>query len=251
MSYPSAYPPNTQATIQEKYSPSPGFHSVTARPYLSDYTPNYIKNRTVCKVYCLVSMMLCVTTASSVGMYVSESARQWVAQHPSFYIVAIVLSFVSVISLFCVKEKHPHNLICMGILNLSMSYMVGIVCLSYSPHIVIQAAIATTVATVCSSLIAFCLRHKNITPLGNYLFCILCVMMVLGLFRIFIDFGSVLNTLYAAIGSLLFTAYIVFDTWWLLSRASSDDAVVVAVNLYLDIINLFLYLLQLFDEIKK
>ena len=64
-------------------------------------------------------------------------------------------------------------------------------------------------------------------------------LLLLSLLRFFVDFGPVVNTVYAGLGSLIFTGYIVFDTWWLLKRASPDDAVFVCVILYLDIINSF------------
>ena len=66
-------------------------------------------------------------------------------------------------------------------------------------------------------------------------------LIVLGIVRLFVDFGPIVNTVYAGLACVLFTGYIVFDTWWLLNRVSPDDFVIISVNLYLDIINLFLY----------
>ena len=188
--------------------------------------------------------MLSITTLSSSIMYASPSAQKWVANHPAMLTVSLVLTLVSAIGLVCVRKRHPWNIVLLGILNLCMSYIVGIVCLSYSPQIVIQAAVATTVSSFSASILAYALRNKNLTALGNFLFCILIVFVMLAMLRQFIDMGKAMNTVYAGIGAVLFTAYIVFDTWWLLSRASPDDAIIVAVNLYLDVINLFMYALE-------
>jgi len=56
-------------------------------------------------------------------------------------------------------------------------------------------------------------------------------------------------------GVLLFTFYIVFDTQLLIGEYGGhkvqfgiDDYVFAALNLYLDIINLFLHILSLFGE---
>ena len=49
---------------------------------------------------------------------------------------------------------------------------------------------------------------------------------------------------YALMGSLLFSLYIIFDTWSITTYLSYDDYVLGAVNLYLDFINLFLFLLR-------
>ena len=46
-------------------------------------------------------------------------------------------------------------------------------------------------------------------------------------------------------GALLFSGYILYDTSVILHKLGPDDYIVAAINLYLDIVNLFLYLLQI------
>ena len=46
-------------------------------------------------------------------------------------------------------------------------------------------------------------------------------------------------------GALLFVGYILYDTSLIIHHLGPDDYVVAAVTLYLDIINLFHYLLEL------
>ena len=130
--------------------------------------PSYVKNRTVMKVYSLVSIMLLLTVAMSIGLYTSETAQKWVVAHQGVLISSIVMSFVSVIALMCVSRKHPWNIVFLLILNLSISYMVGVTCLSYSPQIVLQAALSTLGATVAATLIAFIFKDKNLSSLGIY-----------------------------------------------------------------------------------
>ena len=40
--------------------------------------------------------------------------------------------------------------------------------------------------------------------------------------------------------------YIIFDTWLIMEKVSLDDYIIAALMLYIDIINLFLYLLAIF-----
>ena len=62
---------------------------------------------------------------------------------------------------------------------------------------------------------------------------------------------SWLMTLYSCIGATIFSLYIVYDTQLIVGgerRASSfcqDDIVLAATSLYLDVINLFLFILDL------
>ena len=49
----------------------------------------------------------------------------------------------------------------------------------------------------------------------------------------------------AAVGTLIFSGLLVFDTWRLRNVYGPDDYVPAAVNIYLDLLNLFLFLLRL------
>ena len=54
-----------------------------------------------------------------------------------------------------------------------------------------------------------------------------------------------MRQVYALGGCLLFVLYILFDTTMILEYLTYDDYVMGAINLYLDFINLFLFILQL------
>lgn len=82
---------------------------------------------------------------------------------------------------------------------------------------------------------------------GGMLYVFLIMLIVFGIFG-GIFHSKVLNILYACIGALIFSAYIVFDTQLMLGgnhkiAISPEEYVFAALNLYLDVVNLFLYLL--------
>jgi FtsH-binding integral membrane protein len=68
-------------------------------------------------------------------------------------------------------------------------------------------------------------------------------LILWGLFAML--FGVQTGYAYALIGCILFSGYILFDTWLIMDRLSPSEYVLAAIMLYLDIINFFLYLLQL------
>ena len=62
--------------------------------------------------------------------------------------------------------------------------------------------------------------------------------------------------IYASLGALIFCLYLVFDTQMMLGgkhkyAISPEEYIFAALNLYLDIINLFLYILMLVGGGKK
>jgi FtsH-binding integral membrane protein len=62
-------------------------------------------------------------------------------------------------------------------------------------------------------------------------------------------FGFFLYTLYCVFGIILFSLYLVFDTQLILGRFgkeySIDDYILAALNIYIDIVQLFLFILSL------
>lgn len=58
-------------------------------------------------------------------------------------------------------------------------------------------------------------------------------------------FGFQTGYLFAFLGAMLFSAFIVYDTYMIMNRMGCDDYVIACIELYLDIINLFLMILQL------
>merc|ERR1719375_1213513 len=95
----------------------------------------------------------------------------------------------------------------------------------------------------------------DFTGFGPYLFAGLMVLCMFGLVLSILGWCGVridwLLMFYDACGVLLFTFYIVYDTQLILGEWGGhqqqfglDDYVFAALNLYLDIINLFLYILR-------
>ena len=82
--------------------------------------------------------------------------------------------------------------------------------------------------------------------MGGFLFIGLIALIVTSVVGIFIHLAF-LQLVISAAGAVLFSAYLVFD----LNRVaraqnvSSGDAIVLAISVYLDIVNLFLFLLRL------
>jgi FtsH-binding integral membrane protein len=71
-----------------------------------------------------------------------------------------------------------------------------------------------------------------------------------GFVGIFIPFSSTMDLIYAIVGTLLFSGYVVYDTYLINSRLSPDEYIMGAISLYLDFINLFLSILRLLSNLQ-
>ena len=111
-----------------------------------------------------------------------------------------------------------------------------------SGDLVLEAVFIT--ATVFIVLTVFTLQSKwDFSFLGAGLGMSLWILILWGLFGII--FGAKQGWIFALLGSLVFSLFIIYDTYMLAERHDPRDYVIAAVELYLDLINLFLYILQL------
>ena len=63
----------------------------------------------------------------------------------------------------------------------------------------------------------------------------------------FIPFGRTMDLVYSAIGALLFSGYVVYDTYMISNRLSPDEYIVAAISLYLEYVFCFCFLLRAGD----
>ena len=89
--------------------------------------------------------------------------------------------------------------------------------------------------------------------MGTYLMVFCMILCCFGI-ALFFWKNSVAQLVYACLGALLFSIYIIYDTQLILGKGkysySLDDAYLAAIELYLDIINLFLNLLQIVGRVS-
>jgi FtsH-binding integral membrane protein len=90
------------------------------------------------------------------------------------------------------------------------------------------------------------ISKKDFSYLGGMLFVGLITLIVAGLVLMFVH-SSMLGTLYSVGGVLIFSGYVLYDTSRIMQRLQADEAVSGAVSLYLDFLNLFLFILRLLN----
>ena len=207
-----------------------------------------IKAGFIRKVYGILSIQLLFTVASSSFFMFHEPTREFVLTTPSMLTVAAFAPFGFLLGLYCYKDRHPVNMVLLGGFTACMTYSVGVVCAAYYANnmglIVLQALILT--AAVFISLTTYVLvTKKDFSFIGGGLFAGLMILIVWGLMNSFFDFGLGGRMVFSLFGALIFVGYILYDTSLLVHHFGPDDYVIAAVTLYLDIINLFLYLLEL------
>lgn len=203
------------------------------------------------KVYSILCLQLAVT-AGIIGIFTMQSVKEYAHQHQEMWWIALVMLFVALIALACcpdVRRKTPHNFIFLGMFTLAEGFMLGCVVSTYDVDEVLMAV--GICAAVVFALTLFAFQSKfDFTAWGGALIAILMIFILFGFICIFLPKTRILYLVYASIGAVIFSLYIVYDTQIMLGgkhkyALSPEEYVFAALNLYLDIINLFLYILQI------
>jgi FtsH-binding integral membrane protein len=115
-----------------------------------------------------------------------------------------------------------------------------------SPGVVGQAGLLTFTAFGALSLYAVYSR-RDFSAWGSFFFVGLIVLLVTSLLNGFFFHSSVAGLWISAGGVLVFSGLLVFDTWRLLrsGQLGPDDYALASVNIYLDLLNMFMFILSL------
>ncbi len=167
------------------------------------------------------------------------------------YITAVICTFATLILIMCnerFRYHYPENYVMLALFTASLSYTVALVCTQYQTNTVLYAATATI--GVCVVLIIYAIRTKNdFTMIGGGLASALSILIILGFIGLFVH-DSIYNYIYSGFGAFLFSLYLIYDVQMVSSgnhkyKLEPDDYIMGAIAIYLDIVNIFIDLLNM------
>ena len=172
-------------------------------------------------------------------------------------IVAGVMIIVTECMLLCcrsVARKVPLNYILLGLFTICEAYIVSASC-SYAslsqPGILIEAGLGTALITLACTIYAFTTK-SDFTVMGGAMWILAMTLLVLILSTWVFRWNTILYNSIIALCIFVFGIFLVFDTQLIVGkgkhRLSLDDYIIAALILYLDIITIFLYLLELLRD---
>ncbi|XP_038612254.1 protein lifeguard 4 [Tachyglossus aculeatus] len=201
------------------------------------------------KVYSILSLQVLLTTVTAAVFLYSEAVRTFVHQSPALILVSVLGSFGLIIALTFYRHKHPINFYLLFGFTLLEALTVAVTVTFYEVHVVLQAFMLT--AAVFLGLTAYTLQSKrDFSKFGAGLFAFLWILLLSGFLRLFF-YSETVELIFAALGALLFCGFIIYDTHLLMHKLSPEEYILASINLYLDIINLFLHLLRVLEAVNK
>ena len=159
-------------------------------------------------------------------------------------------SLASVLALVCSSKKtHTH----VAIFTVFETMAIVALSMLYSSQVVLMATVVT--GGVSAGLWVYALTTDNDhTNIGGVLYSILTGLLFMGLLNMFFQ-SALMYRLELYMGTIVFMGYIIFDVQYFLKEKVKEGAVSdalhidAAMNIYLDIINLFVRILPIIAEL--
>eukprot|EP00887_Chlorella_sp_A99_P004615 scaffold4.g4615.t1 len=251
--------------------------AAAAAAYASAFAEQKVRQAFIRKVFGLVFLQLCVTVGvACVFMFVkpvkcyvrpwsptyNPTTRTYEAKPYSncgegqwVFWTAWALAFATLIALTCsttLRRRHPWNLFTLAWFTVVESVLVGVICAYWDVSVVLEA-FGTTCAVVGALALAAIFIPFDMTKRGGVLAICSMVFFAVVMMTLFFAFFYVSTWWYLAIaiiGALLFAAYLVYDIQMVMGgktlAISPDEYVFASVQIYMDVITMFLFILSIF-----
>eukprot|EP00435_Cladocopium_sp_Y103_P034912 s909_g9.t1 len=209
------------------------------------------------KVYGILVMQLALTVLIAAQIVLLANASgdvaAWITRHEWLLWVSVFGTF----SVLCCM-LYPANYIVLFTFTAFEAILIGLVSTMFTPQSLLLAAGVTTLIFLALTIYAM-QASTDFTGSGPYLFAGLLILFIFGLILGILPLIgipiAVSTAVYDCLGVLVFSFAVIFDTQLMLGEWGGhkvficiDDYVFAALNLYLDIINIFLHVLSLFGE---
>eukprot|EP01138_Halocafeteria_seosinensis_P004267 gb/GECG01004363.1/.p1 GENE.gb/GECG01004363.1/~~gb/GECG01004363.1/.p1 ORF type:complete len:282 (+),score=28.03 gb/GECG01004363.1/:1-846(+) len=256
--YPAAYRPTPGAVVVPPRDPEVGGYppqEEDERERLSagqllEEADKMVRMGFIRKVYGILTLQLTVTFGLTAIFTFNDAVKDYVQGNVAMFYSAWILSIGFLIALACcptVARTYPQNYICLAAFTLLESYLVGVISSFYDTDTVF-IALGLTIG-VFLALTAFAWQTKiDFTNASGIMMSLLVVLIITGILAIFIPS---LRLVYAGLGAIVFSAFIVYDTQLIVGgkhrkmKFGVDDYVIAALSLYIDVVQLFLFLLRI------
>jgi uncharacterized protein len=174
---------------------------------------------------------------------------------PGLFMPLMILEFIMLITAFFFRRRKAVSYSFLYIFTFISGitlYPIIAYYLSTSGANLVGMAFASTTVVFTGISIYAAKSKRNFSFLGGFLLAAILALVAIGIYNIFLPLSSTGMLVYSFIGVLVFSGYVLFD----ISRMKhygvrAEDVPLMALNLYLDFINLFISILRILGIVSS
>lgn len=219
---------------------------------LGGFSEKAIRRSFIRKVYGILFSQLLLTGAIISFFMFYSPAKEVLYRSRYIYWIAFAIMIVCLIAMACcegVRRKSPTNLIFLGVFTAAEGFMLATFTIHFKAEAVLIAVGITAGVTLGLTLFAFQTKI-DFTACGGMLCALLMILMIAGIILSFTGLSKAAMIGYGSAGALIFSLYIIYDTQLMMGgkhkySLDPEEYIFAALNIYLDVINLFMYILMI------
>lgn len=168
----------------------------------------------------------------------------------SLVLLGQVGPLLSLLLLIPFRKMFPFNLAFLGLFALSESCILAVATLYVTDDEQILAKACATTLALFGALSSYAIQNKkeNFGWMAQFLCAAAAVFLVLCFSSLLFGFRD--SDLILGFGAVLTAGFLVFDTWRIHQNYDASEWLLASIDLYLDLVNLFFYLLRLMSKKK-
>jgi len=224
---------------------------------LQSFGENAVRLGFMRKVYGILMFQL-ILTGAIIGFFMGvKQLRDYTKENVWICLTAAGMTIILMLIMVCfesARRKSPLNFIFLAIFTAFEGVMLGATCVYYDASaVLISVGIC---AAVTLALTIFAMQTTiDFTAWRGALFALLMILLVAGIMLMILPANRYVMIGYGAAGALIFSLYIIYDTQMMMGgehkySISPEEYIFASLTLYLDIINLFLYILRIVSAIQ-
>lgn len=201
-------------------------------------------------VVSLMIIQLVITYYTMEALSKSVSFQEYMKANPWVFILSFVLPIVIILVLAFVRMPMPVKLVLFTLFSMLFGLMLSAVRTRVTPELVKAAMVATLGIFVSMFIVGLVLAGfgYDLFWLGIILFFLLLILIIAGIVMLFTDPSKKALRIRAILVIILFGVYILVDTNQIIMRDYNGDYVTASIDYYLDVLNIFIALLEVLSN---
>uniref|UniRef100_A0AC34QGQ4 Uncharacterized protein n=2 Tax=Panagrolaimus sp. JU765 TaxID=591449 RepID=A0AC34QGQ4_9BILA len=201
------------------------------------------------KVLGILGFQFLTTIVFGLVLYLTPGVRGFMQQQSWIPLLSMFGSIGVLIAMFIHARTVPLNYFLLAGWTILQAVTVGTIVTFFDAEIVIQALMLTVL--VIGGLFVYTLQSKRDFQKSYALvFTVSCVFLG-AMFLQIILMSPMFDFMMSVFGALLFSVYLVIDIDAIMNHYSEEDYIIACIMIYMDIVGLFLRILEILNEINK
>ncbi|CAJ0963457.1 unnamed protein product, partial [Mesorhabditis belari] len=201
------------------------------------------------KVFGILSFQIVLTTAICAAIYMTPGIKEFVQANGWVLLLTLVGSIGLIIAMHVHARNVPTNYVLLASFTVVQALTLGTLVSMFEVGVILEAALLTSV--IVFSLFAYTLQSKkDFVKHYAIAYSMLGILLVAGVFQIFIH-SSAFNFFVNVFGAALFCLFLMIDLDMIMNYMNAEDYILACITLYMDVINLFIRILQIVAEAQR